>query len=155
MHQTPDDLVALGTYANEFTAGVMRAKLEETGIASQVIAANEALIGVWGLARWVPYTVWVRRADEAAAKATLEAVRAEQGTVDWDQVDVGQPEDGLAANIASGRHRSHHARLQVSGGLLIASVIVVVALPGMWMVSLLLLVIASILALSAFLWRRN
>jgi hypothetical protein len=111
-----------------------------------VIAANEALIGFWGLARWVPYTVWVRRADAEQAMATLEAVREEQGTVDWDAQDVGEPEPGdeIARRIASGEVRgfARPARLGLAGGLLIASLIVPV-----WSVSLVLLLGASVLAL--------
>ena len=156
MAQSPDDLVEVGTYANEFAAGVIRAKLEEAGLQAQVIAANQAAIGVFGLARWLPYTVWVRRVDQDAARATLEAVRAEQGTVDWDGVDVGEPEDALAARIeAGGRAVSHHTRLRFAGALLIASVVCIEALPGGWMVGTLLLLIASLLAVSGFLRTRS
>lgn len=148
MPKDPDELVALGTYPNEFSAGVIAAKLEEEDIPSHVIAANEALIGVWGLARWVPFTVWVRAADEEFARAVLETVRAEQGTVDWDAVDVGEPDptDRAAQDIAAGRPRGalNHVRLGVAGALLIASVI---ALQLAATLALALLLAASILAL--------
>lgn len=127
MTETLGDLIAIGTYPNEFAAGVVRAKLEESGIPAQAINSNQSLIGAFGQSGWLPFTVWVRRDDEARAREILEAVRAEHGTVDWDAVDVGDPEptDALAKQIAAGKPTgpSMHARMITAGGLLIASIV--------------------------------
>ncbi len=127
MHQSPDDLIEVGTYANEFAAGVVRAKLEEAGIPAQVFTANGPLLGAFGPNGWIPFSVWTRKADADAAVAVLQAVRAEQGSVDWDAQDVGQPEPGdEAARRAADDNdppRSKHARLGIAGGLLIGSII--------------------------------
>ena len=127
MTETLGDLIAIGTYPNEFAAGVVRAKLEESGIPAQAINSNQSLIGAFGQSGWLPFTVWVRRDDEARAREILEAVRAEQGTVDWEAVDVGDPEpgDALATRIAAGERGgpSLHARMITAGGLLIASIV--------------------------------
>ena len=155
MTQTPDDLIEVGTYANEFAAGVIRAKLEEAGIPAQVFAAKQALIGVFGMSGWTPSTVCVRRMDGDAAVAILQAVRAEQGSVDWDAEDVGQPDpsDRTALEIASGVRHGYgkHARLGIAGGMLIASVIV-----PYWPLKAVLLLGASLLALPVlFGWKRK
>lgn len=125
MTNTLGDLVEIGTYPNEFTAGVIRAKLEDAGIPAQSIASNQALIGAFGQTGWLPFSVWVRGEDVERAHALLEEVRAAQGTVDWDSVDVGDPDptDALAKKVAAGGKSglSLHARLAGAGLLLVAS----------------------------------
>ena len=170
MTETLGDLISLGTYHNEFAAGVVRAKLEDAGIPAQAINSNQSLIGAFGQSGWLPFTVWVRREDEARAREILEAVRAEHGTVDWDAVDVGAPEpgDALAGRVASGGNGgpSMHARMITAGGLLIASIILGILgedLGGTWsvgglaitLVAAALLIAACGLAISAMFKRRS
>jgi len=153
MHQSPEDMVELNTYANEFMANVMRAKLEDSGIFAQA-AASGPLLGVFGANGWIPFTLWVRRSDAGRAKAVLEEARAEQGTVDWDAVDVGNPDptDLTAQQIVAGvpYGLSKHARLGIAGVMLIASVLVPI-----WELRLGLLLGASMLALPVLLSKKQ
>ena len=100
----PDDIASLAelmTAANEGEAGIVRAALQAEGIPTWQHTADTALLGIFGASGMHATTVRVRSADLQRARELLDRVRQDSVDLDWNEVDVGQPEDALAARIAA------------------------------------------------------
>lgn len=90
-----DDLVELVSVPVEFQAEAIAASLRERGVPARAIGG--ALAGFRAEAPALVRVVVLRR-DLPAARAALERARAESVDIDWEDVDVGEPEDpGVAA----------------------------------------------------------
>lgn len=88
----PDFLVPLTSARAEFEAQVIVQALESRGIpATSFSTAGQAL--QWEIAMTDPIRVMVRRRDLAAARAALREIRGESVDIDWDEVEVGAPEE--------------------------------------------------------------
>lgn len=96
MESDPDQLVVLTSTRTEFEAQAAAAALRAEGIEASVFAA--AASGVqWegGISNAV--RVMVRREDAARAAELLRDTRRAARHIDWNDVDVGEPEDGAPA----------------------------------------------------------
>jgi hypothetical protein len=88
---THDEHVALLTSTpTEMEAGIIVGALEERGIRATMTGTYTAGFRAEAPG-WVQ--VLVSEADLAAAKEILEEVHRGDESVDWSQVDVGEPED--------------------------------------------------------------
>ncbi len=87
----PDKLVDLTQTATEFEASAIVDALR-----ARQIAANSLGGGLAGFRAETPtlVRVVVRAADLARARVALTQIQHESIEVDWDQVDVGEPEHG-------------------------------------------------------------
>jgi len=99
----PDDEPVVVRWApDEFSAGVTAARLDDAGILARVVtddpSGSSAYFGATATRR---VAVLVPSADVERARALI-AEHPEEG-IDWDDVDVGEPEDNLARAIASDR----------------------------------------------------
>lgn len=88
------DLARVAQTATEFEAHTKAAVLHEAGIDAKVICDTPTWTGQIGLGHneYIA-SVWVRREDLEAATAALEQTVADSVDIDWDDIDVGQPED--------------------------------------------------------------
>lgn len=94
MKQPPrDELVELATVHNEIEAGVIRAVLEAAGVESWQWAAPGIALGAFGASMGNPTVVVVRKSDLAAAREVMDRNRQDSVDIDWDEIDVGKPED--------------------------------------------------------------
>lgn len=93
MAQDPDMLVPLTSARTEFEASTIAEALKSNGIAARVFAASANMLQAEVLST-DPIRVMVRRQDLRRAADVLRAVRAESVDIDWDEVDVGNPEPG-------------------------------------------------------------
>jgi len=99
MQPDPDILVPFTTARTEFEASAIAAALRSEGIPAEVFATAGNALG-WEAAMTNPIRVMVRRRDVDSASGVLKAIRAESIDIDWNDVDVGEPE---ADSSASGR----------------------------------------------------
>jgi hypothetical protein len=94
-HQSdPDDLVTLMTAETQFQAGIIVAVLEEAGVKAFAFGALNALYPI--SQRVTPVVVQVRQADLERAREALKQNVADSVDIDWDEVDVGEPEESVA-----------------------------------------------------------
>lgn len=100
MTANPEQLVELMTVPNEIEAGVIRAVLSAEGIDSWMHMAPGMSIGVLAATTFMPTTIKVRQDDLERANAALDKNREDSIDLDWNEVDVGQPEDPLAVRAA-------------------------------------------------------
>lgn len=105
-------LTELMTAANESEAAIVRATLQAEGIPTWQFAAGTALLGASGASGMNPATIQVRTHDMERAREALDRVREDSVELDWNEVDVGQPEDALAARIAQGEFGDGPSRWQ-------------------------------------------
>jgi hypothetical protein len=86
----PEHVVVAASAENELEAGVIVAALEEAGIKSTMsgAATAEFRVGVPGEVQ-----VLVAQEDLAHALEVIQEGQDDEEDVDWDQVDVGQPEE--------------------------------------------------------------
>src|SRR5688572_3109245 len=91
----PDDLVTLTTTETVFQAGIIVAVLDEAGIQAFSFDGLSALYPLGQ--RLTPAVVQVRRADLERARAALNQNVADSVDIDWDEVDVGEPEETVTA----------------------------------------------------------
>lgn len=88
------DLARVAQTATEFEAHAKAAVLHEEGIDAQVICDAPSWTGHLSLGHnEFVASVWVRREDLEAAQQHLEQTVADSVDIDWDEVNVGQPED--------------------------------------------------------------
>lgn len=88
------DLARVAQTATEFEAHAKAAVLHEEGIDAQVICDAPTWTGHLSLGHnEFVASVWVRREDLEAAQQLLEQTVADSVDIDWDEVNVGQPED--------------------------------------------------------------
>lgn len=93
----PDDLVTLTTAEMQFQAGIIVAVLEEAGIKAFAFGALNALYPI--SQRVTPVVVQVRQADLDKAREALKQNVADSVDIDWDSVDVGEPEEAAPAKL--------------------------------------------------------
>jgi hypothetical protein len=89
---SPDELVTLTTAGSEFEAAAIVATLSEAGIDAVSYGALQSTAFA-PLASNVP--VQVRRADLERAERALQQNIADSIDIDWDSVDVGEPDQPL------------------------------------------------------------
>jgi hypothetical protein len=123
-----EELVELRTVVNELEAGVIRAVLTEAGIFSSQHTANGLFLGAFGANPFNPTTVRVRRDDVQRAEDVLAANRKDSVDIDWDEVDVGEPEDRVAAG-GEGVVRVSRRRKRVVRGVGLAVVMLLLIAP--------------------------
>lgn len=129
MDHHPETLAELTTAANEGEAAVIRATLSAQGIESWQHTANSVMLGVWGASGFNPTTVRVRESDLPRAREALDSARRDSIDLDWNEVDVGEPEDALASRIAArGRNHAGASSGGVSRSLLLVWLGVILAL---------------------------
>lgn len=87
-----DELAELTTVHNEIEAGVIRAVLETEGVESWSWAAPGIGLGAFGASMGNPTTVVVRKSDLEFARDVMNRNRQDSVDIDWNQVDVGQPD---------------------------------------------------------------
>lgn len=88
------DLARVAQTATEFEAHAKAAVLHEEGIDAKVICDSPTWTGQIGLGHHESIaSVWVRQEDLEAATAALAQNVADSVDIDWDDIDVGQPED--------------------------------------------------------------
>ena len=89
MAEDPDELVELARYRMEHEAAVVAAALADRGIDTVTTGGFTAAFK----AEAPGYvSVQVRRKDLERARNLLAGLRDELRDIDWDQVDVGEPE---------------------------------------------------------------
>jgi hypothetical protein len=109
----PDILVDLTTAKSDFEAQVIVESLRAQGIPAEAFTTAGTALPLQ-LGSTQPYRIAVRRRDLAAAGAALRAIRAESVDIDWDEVDVGQPEDAEPAATPSTVSRRRRWRTVVA-----------------------------------------
>lgn len=114
MPETPDDLVELRTVVNELEAGMIESVLGEAGIPASHRTAKGIYLAM-GMSSLNPSTVLVRRGDVERAEEVLSANRKDSVDIDWDEVDVGEPEDRVAAAGVAPVARSRTRKKAVRG----------------------------------------
>ena len=88
------DLARVAQTATEFEAHTKAAVLHEEGIDAKVICDTPTWTGQIGLGHnEFIASIWVRREDLEAATVALEQNVADSVDIDWDDINVGQPED--------------------------------------------------------------
>ena len=88
------DLARVTQTATEFEAHAKAAVLHEEGIDARVICDAPTWTGHLSLGHnEFVASVWVRREDLEAAQQLLEQTVADSVDIDWDEINVGQPED--------------------------------------------------------------
>ena len=88
------DLARVAQTATEFEAHAKAAVLHEEGIDAKVICDSPTWTGQIGLGHHESIaSVWVRQEDLEAATVALAQNVADSVDIDWDDIDVGQPED--------------------------------------------------------------
>lgn len=133
MNDDPDILVLLTTARTEFEASTIAESLRHEGIPSEVfpIGANPVQ---WESVMTNPIRVMVRRRDLQAAADQLRAIRSESIDIDWDEVNVGEPEKPSEAVLGTQPRRiggfSRRMRVvrQVGGILLLLTALLPVAM---------------------------
>jgi hypothetical protein len=99
-HDSDDPLVEAAVAETEFAAQTKAAVLRDAGIDAIVFAAERSWTGGVGISparRGVP--VWVRTSDLERAQAALKQVIADSVDIDWDEVDLGEPEGDASGPI--------------------------------------------------------
>ena len=103
MTQYVPDAVDLITVPNEVEAGVIRSVLEDAGIESWTLTSANTPVGIWGASAFNFTTIQVLETEYDRAQEVLNRTREESIDLNWESIDIGEPEDELAAEIASGR----------------------------------------------------
>jgi pheromone shutdown protein TraB len=88
--QIPEHLKVLWETPNDSYAAIVAEALEEEGIEA-VVSGGAAANFTVGVPGWVQ--VLVAEQDLLVAQNTLARLKDEMKEIDWDQVDVGEPED--------------------------------------------------------------
>lgn len=127
MNQPLPRLVTLTTAPNEGAAGVIRATLEAEGIPTWQ-HTDPVYLGIWGAAGFHPTAVRVRESDLDRARAALENARRDSVDIDWSEVDVGEPEDAIAARIAARPEPHVPVRRFRPGPILVWTIVLVFSL---------------------------
>ncbi len=105
MSEDANKLVELRRVANVMIAGMLVSRLQEEGIEAAHFNYDSVALGAFGATGFMPRSVMVRREDVERANSVLERIREESIDINWDEVDVGEPADGLARQIAADDRR--------------------------------------------------
>jgi len=84
---------------SEEEAGAIQAVLSDVGIDSRT-TTEDSMLGIWGAWGGNKTAIVVRRSDLERGAEAIAHVRSASVDLDWDEVDVGEPVDRLAARIA-------------------------------------------------------
>ncbi len=95
-------MVELITVANESIAKFMGSLLEQEGLTCAVLPSAHGATGVFVHSRHfvATYVISVPSSEYAMARAVIEQAQEDSIDIDWDQIDVGEPEDETAREIA-------------------------------------------------------
>lgn len=96
-----EQLVELTTRPNELDAGLIVEVLRSAGIFAVTRVAGSGTLGVFGASTFNPTRVMVREADATAAAAVLAENKQASVDIDWAEVDVGEPQDEIARELAA------------------------------------------------------
>lgn len=102
MAQDEDQISRLTSVRTEMEAGVLVAELEECGIRSAISGVHTANFRAEAPG-WVD--VLVADKDRDRALSFLDDVKREQSNIDWDAVDVGEPDEDLSTVDSQGTSR--------------------------------------------------
>ncbi|MCW5755538.1 MAG: hypothetical protein KIT24_12595 [Phycisphaeraceae bacterium] len=125
----PDILVDLVSAANAFEADVIAQALKSHGIPAHAFS-TAANILQWEVIMTDPYRVQVRRGDLSRARALLGALKPEAASIDWDEVDIGEPLEPEAAASRDKAGRGQSMVLIAVIFILFAILIVLMAVRG-------------------------
>ena len=89
MSDNPNELVKLASYPTEQQAAIVVSTLSEYGIEALTTGDFTAKFRAEAPGE---VTIHVRRKDFEKAEQLLAKIRHELKQIDWDQVDVGEPE---------------------------------------------------------------
>ncbi len=98
----PDILVPLTSARSEFEAETIAESLRNQGVPSEVFGMA-ARVGQWEFGINNDVKVMVRRADLERAGEMLRAIKADSVDLDWSEVDVGPPGEGVAQDADESR----------------------------------------------------
>ncbi|MBL8746613.1 MAG: hypothetical protein JNK58_09695 [Phycisphaerae bacterium] len=107
--RTAQELVELTTAPTESHAGIIRSVLTDAGIESWTQKAPGIDYFGLGTLGFSVTTITVRAEDAERARAALDANRQDSVDLDWSDVNVGEPEDEVAARIAA---RPEHSPIE-------------------------------------------
>ncbi|MEL6497526.1 MAG: hypothetical protein AAF937_00460 [Planctomycetota bacterium] len=101
MAKTPDTLIPVADAPGHAAAHAMASALREAGLQAFVFDTARTTLQWESPAVINPWQVHVRRADAERAASILRDNRDDSIDIDWDEVDVGPPEDATAARLAT------------------------------------------------------
>jgi hypothetical protein len=145
----PGTLTDITNCGSAIEAELLAQFLTENGVfahASTIVGATNP----WELGSSVPFRISVRREDFARGEELIREFRSRKQDpveVDWDEVDVGEPEEGVALPARVERkRRKNRWRLMRRLGLLF-----LVLLPVLWFgpFALILLIVAAVVERAA------
>jgi len=89
-NESPEELTSLTRVATETEVAPIVEALKEAGISATMIGGFTA-----GFIAEAPgdISIQIFKRDEPAAIEVLKNFKADNAAIDWDQVDVGEPED--------------------------------------------------------------
>lgn len=94
---SPQDLVPVSDAAGPGEAHIIASMLRENGIEAFVFDTAAQTLQ-WDAPRIInPYMVHIQRADLERARQLIASNREASVDLDWDEVDVGEPEDEQSA----------------------------------------------------------
>lgn len=106
----PGTLTDITNCGSAIEAELLAQFLTENGVfahASTIVGATNP----WELGSTVPFRISVRREDFARAEELIREFRSRKQDpveVDWDEVDVGEPEEDVALPAAAESKQRHH-----------------------------------------------
>lgn len=131
MPEDPDDLVMLTSAASELQAGLWISVLESHGI--RAFSPGSAATNLrWEIAATDPHRLYVRRADAERAREVLDSQKSDSIDIDWNDVDVGAPEDATESETGPAPGNSSRTAIVVVIGAIAVGVFIwlVVFAPG-------------------------
>lgn len=102
--RSDDDPVPVASVRTDFEANVIAESLRSRGVEARVISHSGAMLSAYNPSPNA-IQVLVRAGDEHRARAALEEARSDSLDIAWDEIDVGEPEDALAARRPLGVRR--------------------------------------------------
>lgn len=101
----PAEPVVLTSTRTEFEANVIAEALRAQGIESRVVSVVGAVLGAYVPGMQDAIQVLVRAEDAQRARDALAATRSDSVDIAWDELDVGETADPLAARRPIGVRR--------------------------------------------------
>ncbi|MEO1585310.1 MAG: hypothetical protein AAFR96_12170 [Planctomycetota bacterium] len=101
MPNSPDTLIPIADAPGHAAAHAMASALRDAGIAAFVFDTAKTTLQWEAPLVIAPYKVHVRQGDADEARLVLADNRQDSVDIDWNEIDVGDPEDATSARIAS------------------------------------------------------